>query len=120
MWTSLVCQHEEGFASKAGAAKKYADLRKRESRPVEGDPRGVTDDHEPTIPVPAGAMRWQTTRFCVQRQKVIPKRAVLRQVLAPDEAWNVLATDCANGVDLLITAKKAPTNNATIAPMRAM
>src|ERR1700712_4663936 len=82
--TSLIGQHEEGFAGKPGAAKKYVDLRKRQPRPVEGDPRAVTDDHEPTVPVPARAMRRKTKQFCVQRQKVVPKGAILRQILAGD------------------------------------
>jgi 23S rRNA (uracil1939-C5)-methyltransferase len=42
-------------------------------------------------------------------------RDTLRPVLAPDEAWDVLATDCPNGIDLLITAKKAPTNKQRFA-----
>src|SRR4051794_3930262 len=82
--TGTIGQREIGFTGKASAAEKYADLRKRVSRPVKGDPRGVADDHEPTVPVPARAVRRQTACTMTPREKFTPKGAVLSQVLAGD------------------------------------
>lgn len=37
-------------------------------------------------------------------------RENLRGALGIGESWNVLATECLNGIDILVTAKAAPTN----------
>ncbi|HVJ40837.1 MAG TPA: class I SAM-dependent RNA methyltransferase [Dongiaceae bacterium] len=37
-------------------------------------------------------------------------RDTLRTALATGESWDVLATQCLNGIDILVTAKAAPTN----------
>lgn len=37
-------------------------------------------------------------------------RDTLRAALAPGENWDLLATQCLNGIDILVTAKAAPTN----------
>ncbi|HVI87620.1 MAG TPA: class I SAM-dependent RNA methyltransferase [Dongiaceae bacterium] len=37
-------------------------------------------------------------------------RATLRGALAIGETWDVLATECRNGIDILVTAKAAPSN----------
>ena len=71
-------------SGKAGAAEEHAHLRKRERRPVQGDPRGVADDCEPRVSVTPRSMRWQTAQAGASRQKVAPKCAVLRKVLAGD------------------------------------
>lgn len=42
-------------------------------------------------------------------------RETLKSALGAREAWDVLATDCMNGIDLLITAKTAPTNQQRFA-----
>jgi 23S rRNA (uracil1939-C5)-methyltransferase len=42
-------------------------------------------------------------------------RETLRSALSQREAWDVLATECINGIDVLITAKKAPTNEQRFA-----
>jgi hypothetical protein len=60
--TGAIGQCEECLAGEAGAAKEHADLRKREPRPVQGDPRGVADDRESAISVATGAMRRQPAR----------------------------------------------------------
>ncbi|MGC1295982.1 MAG: hypothetical protein WA869_13190 [Alloacidobacterium sp.] len=88
--TGAICQREEGLTGKSGAAEEHAYLRKREPRPVQGDPRGVTDDHEPAVPVTPRAVRWQTEWVGAPRQKVAPERAVLCQVRLGDPRPNVL------------------------------
>jgi len=54
----------------AGAANKDTYLRKREPCPVQGDSRGVPNDHEPAVPVTDCAMRRQTAQAGAPRQKV--------------------------------------------------
>jgi hypothetical protein len=80
--TTHVSQREESLAGKAGAAEEHAHLGKRERRPVQGDPRGVADDREPTVPVTP--MRWRTGQVGASRQEVTPEGAGLSQVLADD------------------------------------
>ena len=58
--TDVIRQREERLPGKAGAAEEHADLRKREPCPVQRDPRGVANDHEPTVSETSGAMRRQT------------------------------------------------------------
>ena len=55
LWTGAISQREESLPGKAGAAEEYADLRERENRSVQGDPRGIAGDREPTVPVTAHA-----------------------------------------------------------------
>jgi hypothetical protein len=80
--TGAISQREESLAGKAGAAEEHAHLRKREPRPVQGNPSGVANDHEPTVPVTPCAMRRQTAQAGASRQKVAPEGTVLRQVLS--------------------------------------
>jgi hypothetical protein len=88
--TGAISQREESLPSKAGAAEEDAHLRKRERRPVQGDPRCVADDREPTVPVAPRAMRRQTAqaggrarrsrqkaRSCARSWRVIPVRVRL-------------------------------------------
>ena len=82
--TGAISHREESLAGEAGAAEKHAHLRKRERRPVQGDPRGAADDRESTVPVTSRAMRRQTAPAGASHQKVVPEGAVLRQVLAAD------------------------------------
>ena len=92
--TGAISQREESLAGKAGAAEEHAHLRKRERRPVQGDPRGVADDREPTVPVTPRAMRRQTAQAGASRQEVAPEGAVLRQVLAGDPRPGALCISC--------------------------
>jgi hypothetical protein len=80
--TGAIGQREVGLAGKAGATEEYAHLREWEPRSVQGDPRSIANDHEPTVPVTARAMRRQAARVGAPRQKVVPKGSVLRQVRA--------------------------------------
>ena len=88
--TDVISQREERLPGKAGAAEKHAHLWKREPRPVQGDPRGIANDREPTVSVTPGAMRRQTVQAGASRQKVAPERAVLRQVLLRDSSLGAL------------------------------
>ena len=94
--TGAIGQREESLAGKAGAAEEHAHLRKRQPRPVQGDPRGVADDREPTVPVTPRAMRRQTAQAGASRQEVAPEGAVLRQVLAGDPRPGALYFMCGN------------------------
>jgi hypothetical protein len=80
--TGAIGQREVGLAGKAGATEEHAYLREWEPRSVQGDPRSIANDHEPTVPVTARAMRRQAARVGAPRQKVVPKGSVLRQVRA--------------------------------------
>jgi hypothetical protein len=42
------------------SSEKHADLPKWVLRSIQGDPRGLVDDHEPAVAVAADAMRWKT------------------------------------------------------------
>ncbi len=84
--TGAIGQREESLAGKAGAAEEHSHLRKRKRRPVQGDPRGVADDCEPTVSVTPRSMRWQTgqagasrqkARSCARSWRVIPVRVRL-------------------------------------------
>jgi hypothetical protein len=83
-WAGTIDQCEKCFDREASEAEKHANLRKWVLLPVRGDPRGVADDREAMVPVTARAVRRQSTRFRLQRQKVVPQRAILRQVLTGD------------------------------------
>jgi hypothetical protein len=48
-------------------------LRKWERHPVQGDPRDVADDREPTVPVTPRAKRGQTAQAGASRQEVAPE-----------------------------------------------
>jgi len=66
--TGAIGQHEECLAGKTGAAEEDAYLRERELRPVQGNPRGIPDDREATVPVTPCAIYRQTPRAGASRQ----------------------------------------------------
>ncbi len=74
----MVGQREECLSSEAGAAEEHAHLRKRESGSVQGDPHGIPNESEPTVPVTPSAMCRQTARADSPHQQSTPERAVLR------------------------------------------